>query len=304
MQKPIIIHKDIVYIPNELLEINCEQSLVNRSGFGTNGWFLIYTLIPLLFLTAFFGQSFLVFGLAIIASIFAYFKYSPRKDIPKKFTLLKKEKSIITTYFFSGKVQKAYRHVASLDFKVQISHQKAVIILFDYQFELIDATKVPKVIDAIAKLWDLTFFYAFTLNDGTEVLNYSASKAVSPKLFKVLKIKNNYKFCSATDKLDYFSINQKNGQIMVFFTDKNNYKQRQIHTHYDTILMTIQQVERTEYMFTVAINFPNKEQVILMEIEYADELQIRKDEELCCRRIYRIVGKKNMTIVRKKEMNY
>lgn len=302
MQKPITIHKGIVYIPNQLLEIDCKQAFVNHSGFGTNSWFIIYVLIPILFVSSFIGQSLLMFGLTIAISIFTYFKYNSNRSVPKKITFLREGKSIIRAYSFTNKVQHYY-YFNSFDFKVQIIHQKAVITLFDTQFELGDASKVLELMDCIAQFWDLTFFYAFTLSDGTEVLSYSASKGVSSEQFKIFKIKEVYKFRYATnDKLDYFSVNKKNGLITVFFMDHKNQKQQQTYTNYDTVFMSIQQIKRSKYLFSVAINSPNKEASILMKIEYSDELEIRKDEELCYRRLRSIFANRKISIIRNKSI--
>lgn len=91
-----------------------------------------------------------MFGLTIAISIFTYFKYSSDRSVPKKITFLRDRKSIIRTYSFTNKVQHYY-YFKSFDFKVQIIHQKAVLTLFDTQFELRDASKVPELMDCIAQ---------------------------------------------------------------------------------------------------------------------------------------------------------
>jgi hypothetical protein len=80
--------------------------------------------------------------------------YLLNRSVPKKNIFLREGKSIVRIYSFTNKVQNYY----SFNFKVQIIHQKAVIILFDTQFELRDASKVPELMDCIAQFWNLTFF--------------------------------------------------------------------------------------------------------------------------------------------------
>jgi hypothetical protein len=64
--------------------------------------------------------------------------------------------------------------------------------------------------------------------------------------------------------------------------------------------MSIQQLERSKYLFSVAINSPNKKASILIKIEYSDELEIRKDEELCYRRLRSIFANRKLPIIRNK----